>query len=77
MANNDMTIAKFKHIDIRYHFIREVFKSKALVVLYYPTGDMLADTLTKFPLPLGLHLYLVDRMLSSTYTRERRKTSGR
>jgi hypothetical protein len=67
MSNNDMTTAKSKHIDIRYHFIREVVKSEAVVVLYCPTSDMLADALTKFSLPTGLHLHLVGMMLSGTY----------
>jgi len=65
-ATNDMTTAKSKHIDILYHFIRGVVKIKAIVVLYCPTGDMLADALTKFSLPTGLHLHLVGRMLSGT-----------
>ena len=69
MSNNDMTTMKSKHIDIRYHFIREVVKSNAIVVLYCPTGDMLADALTKFYLPTSLHLHLVGRMLSGTYSR--------
>ncbi len=67
MVNNDMTTAKSKHIEIRYHFIREDVKSTAVVVLYCPTGDMLVDALTKFSLPIGLHLHLVGMMLSGTY----------
>ena len=55
MATNDMTTAKSKHIDIRYHFIREVVKGKAVVVLYCPTGNMLGDALTKFSLLVSLH----------------------
>ncbi len=68
MATNDMTTAKSKHIDIRYHFIREVVKSKAVVVQYCPTENMLADALTKFSLPIGLHLKLVHRMMDGTHS---------
>jgi hypothetical protein len=53
-----------KHIDIRYHFIRLVVQEGKISLIYCPTEDMTADTLTK-PLPsikakhfasaLGLH----------------------
>ena len=69
LATNDMTTGKTKHIDIRYHFIREVVKSKAVVIQYCNTSDMLADVLTKFSLPTALHLKHVGRMLSGTYSR--------
>jgi len=39
-----------KHIDVRYHFIREMIKQKEIEVTYLPTDQMLADILTK---PLG------------------------
>ena len=32
LATNRMTTGKTKHIDIRYHFIREVVKSKAVIL---------------------------------------------
>ncbi len=68
MATNDMTTTKSKHNDIRYHFIREVVKSKAVVVKYCRAEDMLADALMKFSLPIGLHLKLVNMMMSGTYS---------
>ncbi len=67
LATNPMTTGKTKHIDIRYHFIREVVKSKAVTLEYCPTTDMLADILTKFSIPTALHLKHVSRMLSGTY----------
>jgi len=42
--------ARTKHIDIRYHFIRWVIENGSIRLIYCPTEDMLADTLTK-PLP--------------------------
>jgi hypothetical protein len=63
-----MTTPKSKHIDIRYHFIREVVKSTGVVMDHCPTADMLANALTKFSLPTRLHLKLVGRMLSGTYS---------
>ena len=37
-----------KHIDIRYHWVREqVLKHKTVVFIYCPTQDNVADMLTK------------------------------
>ena len=63
-----MTTPKSKHIDTRYHFIREIVKSKGVVFDQCPTTDMLANALTNFSLPTGLHLKHVGRMISGTYS---------
>jgi hypothetical protein len=39
--------ARTKHIDIRYHFIREKIENGTLKVIYCPTSEMTADILTK------------------------------
>ncbi|TFY51058.1 hypothetical protein EVJ58_g10760 [Rhodofomes roseus] len=39
--------ARTKHIDIRFHFIRWVVQDKKIQLIYCPTEDMVADTLTK------------------------------
>ena len=39
--------ARTKHIDIRYHFIRFVVEEGHIHLIYCPTDDMAADTLTK------------------------------
>lgn len=39
-----------KHIDVRYHFIREKFEKKMFLLKYVSTADQLADSFTK-PLP--------------------------
>ena len=36
-----------KHIDIRYHFIRDVITQGQLVLRHIPISDMIADPLTK------------------------------
>jgi len=36
-----------KHIDIRYHFIREKYMSKDIDIEFVPSKDQLADILTK------------------------------
>ena len=36
-----------KHIDVRFHFIRWVVSEGQLSLIYCPTNDIVADTLTK------------------------------
>ena len=36
-----------KHIDICYHYIRDLEEQGKISVSYIPTGDMIADGLTK------------------------------
>ena len=43
-----------KHIDVKYHFIRDCYSEGTITLSYIPTGDMLADGLTK-SLPLATH----------------------
>jgi len=47
LIQDDNYHARTKHIDIRYHFIRQVAHNGALVLTYCPSKDMTADTLTK------------------------------
>ena len=49
-ANDEIHNERSKHIDVRYHYIREVIKQKQIRLAYLQTNCMLADTLTK---PLG------------------------
>ena len=50
MAKNPVGQARIKHIDIRYHFVREGVQIRAIFLKYVATGEMMADILTK-PLP--------------------------
>ncbi|CAL1672136.1 unnamed protein product [Lasius platythorax] len=36
-----------KHIEIRYHFIREKYEDGQIEIVYVPSSDQLADILTK------------------------------
>jgi hypothetical protein len=56
--------ARTKHIDICFHFIRWVVEEGKIKLIYCPTEDMIANTLTKllpsakvkhFAASLGLH----------------------
>ena len=47
LANDGHYHARTKHIDIRYHFIRYIIEGGTIKLVYCPTDDMTADTLTK------------------------------
>ena len=47
MANNPQFHGRAKHIDIKYHFIREQTQNGTVELRYCPTKDMIADMLTK------------------------------
>ena len=51
IAKNPMAHARTKHIDIRYHYVREAVQ-EVIKLQYCPTAQMIADLLTK-PLPRG------------------------
>ena len=47
MARNPQSHGRSKHINIRYHFIREQVSDDKICLKYCPTEDMIADFLTK------------------------------
>ena len=47
MVNNGNDKGRTKHIDVRFHYVREMIENKQIVVQYKPTQDMIADILTK------------------------------
>lgn len=47
LARNPVNRQRCKHIDIKYHFIRETVSSGKISLEYCPTDDMIADLLTK------------------------------
>ena len=58
LAKNPVHHAKTKHIDIRHHFVRDVFKEKEFDLQYVSTDDQTADFLTK-ALPRAKHEHCV------------------
>ena len=50
LTRNPENYSRTKHIDVRYHFIRNLIQKKQIKVDYCPTAEMLADLMTK-----GLH----------------------
>ena len=46
LADNPLSSARTNHIDVRFHFIRELVRSKTISVKYVPTKEQHADILT-------------------------------
>ena len=61
LARNPVFHAKTKHIDVKYHFIREVLDSKLLELVKVHTDDSSADILTK-SLPSEKHAHCIKLM---------------
>jgi len=61
IAKNPVAHARTKHIDIRYHFIREAVQNGTVDLCFCPSENMIADLLTK-PLPRGRFTMLRDAM---------------
>ncbi|MCP4490581.1 MAG: DDE-type integrase/transposase/recombinase, partial [Gammaproteobacteria bacterium] len=47
IANNSISHCRSKHIDIKYHYVRQKVTEGAIELHYCPTHDMVADVLTK------------------------------
>ena len=47
IAKNEGNHSRAKHIDIRYHFVRDQYKNKVIQLEYIETKLQLADFLTK------------------------------
>jgi len=57
LAKNPVFHDRSKHIDIQYHYTRDLVKEDKIKLKYIPTKDMLADLLTK-SLPRPQHVQL-------------------
>ncbi len=47
IAKNPQFHGRTKHIEIKYHFIRELVRNGVVQLRYCPTEEMIADMLTK------------------------------
>ena len=55
LSKNPVHHDRSKHIDTRYHYIRECVEDGRIEVEYTTTGDQLADILTKYLGRLKFH----------------------
>ena len=62
-----MTTGKTKHIDVRYHFIRDMVKSGSIPLVWCKTEDMLAEALAKCSLSTTTNQRLVLLMMTGVY----------
>ena len=47
MAKNQQSHRRTKHIEIKYHFIRDLVEAGRIKLIYCPSEKMVADMLTK------------------------------
>ena len=47
LVQNPLSSARSKHIDVRYHFIRGLFRSGDISIKFVSTSEQHADLLTK------------------------------
>ena len=47
LVKNPVSHNKSKHIDIKFHFIREKYTNGLIDIVYVPSGDNVADIMTK------------------------------
>jgi hypothetical protein len=59
LSKNPESHSRMKHIGVRYHFIRDHVESGEIELLYVPTGNQIADVLTK-----GLTKIKLDKFVS-------------
>ena len=61
MTENTVFHDKSKHIEVRYHFIRDMVQKGAIKLKYVPTEEQVADVLTK-PLARVKFEYFRDKL---------------
>jgi len=64
LSKNPITSSRSKHIDIKFHFVREQIRNGVFEVLFCPTEDMLADAFTK-PMAPERHERLANEMMGN------------
>ena len=47
MSRNPKHHPRTKHIDVKYHYIREKIERGSIALSYCPTADMVTDVMTK------------------------------
>ncbi|KAH9113192.1 hypothetical protein AeMF1_012581 [Aphanomyces euteiches] len=58
LTQQKVTNDRSKHIDVAWHFIRDMVRDKIMAIIYVPTKDMLVDVLTKISTRDALERFL-------------------
>ena len=61
MTENVLERTRAKHIEMRYHFVRDAWQAGTILLEYEPTETMVADVLTK-ALPKEKHWLHTEAM---------------
>lgn len=64
MATGECISRHSKHMDVRYHYIREQIAQRTITLRYIPSNDNLADPFTK-QLPRLAHTELTSRLMAN------------
>jgi hypothetical protein len=60
-ANNQRTAGRMKHIQVKYHFVRDLIENRTIEIMYRHTKQMTADIMTK-PLSPPTHAEHAERL---------------
>ena len=52
---------RMKHVEMKYHYVREMVQRRAVELRYVPMDEQIADVLTK-PLGQGKFVYFWDKL---------------
>jgi hypothetical protein len=69
LAGKPMFRERSKHIDVRWHYVRQKVKSQELQLVACSTHNMLADALTK-PLGWVKHTRFNEKIMNFDYNQE-------
>jgi hypothetical protein len=61
LSKNPVLHGRSKHIDVRFHFLRDLTRDGVVELVYYNTQEQIADIMTK-PLKLEAFLKLRDKL---------------
>jgi hypothetical protein len=61
LSKNSVSHDGTKHVEIKYHYIRDMVQRKAVQVEYLPTDEQITDILTK-PLARLKFMYFRDKL---------------